>query len=127
MFKPTRFSDTAMVNRRAVLAGLGVCLAGSAMLFGGKPVHAAESLDGPRSAGIVGERYDGYAVPRDGAGADVQNLIADINNKRRAFYQQKAGEQGVDITAIQEIYAKAIYDKAPSGWWFQTRDGWVQK
>lgn len=89
--------------------------------------RAADPLDAPRNAGTVGERYDGYAEVRDGASGDVPGLVQSINDKRRAFYQQKAAEEGVDISAVQEIYAKAIYDKAPSGWWFLTKSGWKQK
>lgn len=122
MLNRIRSSNFSRHSRRAVILGL-------AALFGlfGTIAHAADALDGPRSAGTVGERYDGYAVARDGASASDKQLVASINDKRRAFYQQKANEQGVDILSIQGIYAKAIYDKAPSGWWFLTQSGWSRK
>lgn len=124
----TRSSDntTAMCgpNRRTLLftaglAALGLMIPGAA--------RAADPLDVPRNLGTVGERHDGYAVPRDGATAETRQLVDSINQKRQAFYKSKAAEQGVSISAIQEIYAKAIYDKAPSGWWFETKSGWKQK
>ncbi|MDF1747640.1 MAG: YdbL family protein [Alphaproteobacteria bacterium] len=131
MLKQIRYSNTLSAqdfSRRRVMIAFAALLFAAPMLFGNLPgAQAADSLDGPRSAGTVGERYDGYAVVRDGAEGDVQQLVASINAKRKEFYQSKATEQGVDITAIQAIYAKAIYDKAPSGWWFLTESGWVQK
>jgi uncharacterized protein len=118
----------ALWSRRSAMVAFAALMFASTLLFAQLPnALAADSLDGPRSAGTVGERYDGYAVVREGAGGDVQQLVASINAKRKEFYQSKANEQGVDITAIQVIYAKAIYDKAPSGWWFLTESGWVQK
>ncbi|NMM44051.1 YdbL family protein [Rhodospirillaceae bacterium KN72] len=116
---PGRFSRT----RRAFLA-LAALFTVSVT---GLPAMAADSLDGPRSAGIVGERFDGYAVVRDGADSSVQSLVQTINAKRQAYYQAKAAEQNVDIMTIQEVYAKAIFDKAPKGWWFLTPSGWTQK
>lgn len=123
MSKPSRFSNA----RRALLA-LAVTLPLLA-LFGAGPAAAAP-LDGPRDAGIVGERYDGLAVIRDESRADaaLRGLVADINRQRRAYYEEQAKAQGAPVPAIAAIYAKTIYDKAPGGWWFLLQDGrWVQK
>ena len=131
MLSKIRYSNAqaaALWSRRQGMFALVALILALPVLFAQMPnALAADSLDGPRSAGTVGERYDGYAVVREGAGGDVQQLVASINAKRKEFYQSKANEQGVDITAIQVIYAKAIYDKAPGGWWFLTESGWVQK
>ena len=116
---PGRFSST----RRAFLAFAALL----AVSVTGLPALAADPLDAPRSAGTVGERFDGYAVVRDGADSAAQSLVQTINAKRQAYYQGKAAEQNVDIMTIQEIYAKAIFDKAPKGWWFLTPSGWTQK
>lgn len=116
-------TEMPTVSRRHVL-GL---LAGTGMIVALPRLAKADPLDGPRNAGTVGERFDGYAETRDGASGDDQSLVQSINDQRRAFYQQKAAEEGVDISEIQRIYAKVIYDKAPSGWWFLTQSGWKQK
>lgn len=123
MSKPNRFSEA----RRRLLA-LAVALP-LLTLLGAVPAAAAP-LDGPRDAGIVGERYDGLAVIRDESRADaaLRGLVADINRQRRAYYEDQAKAQGAPVSAIAAIYAKTIYDKAPGGWWFLLQDGrWVQK
>lgn len=126
MSKKIRSSEAA-VGRRGVLLGLSAA-ALAVTLHWPRAAIAADPLDAPRDAGTVGEGADGYAIPRDGATAETRALVDDINSRRRAFYQQKASEQGVSVRAIQEIYAKVIYDKAPSGWWFRSENGnWVRK
>ncbi|MCR9219841.1 MAG: YdbL family protein [Alphaproteobacteria bacterium] len=104
----------------AALAGLGLAA----------PPVQASPLDGPRDAGIVGERYDGYAQIRDETRADaaLHTLVDDINTQRRAYYEQQARSEGVSADAISLIYAETIFEKAPAGWWFLLRNrGWVQK
>ncbi len=126
----TRSSDKAdslsAPDRRSLLLAAGGLLVAAGVLIPGL-ARAADPLDAPRNIGTVGERHDGYAVARDGASAETQQLVDSINQKRQAFYKSKSAEQGVSISAIQEIYAKAIFDKAPSGWWFLTQSGWRQK
>jgi len=89
----------------------------------------ADPLDAPRAQGLVGERFDGFAVVRDpNAGSDVKALVKDINAKRRAFYDQTAKEQNTTIVAVGKIYANKIFEKAPGGYWFLTDSGaWRQK
>jgi len=85
-------------------------------------------LDAPRAAGIVGERYDGYAEVRGAAPADVVSLVNRVNAERRALYAQRAKSEGVPIEAIGKIYAKEIVQSAPSGTWFLGQDGkWTRK
>lgn len=90
---------------------------------------AAQSLDELRANGVVGERFDGYAVVRDaGAGAGVKAMVDDINAKRRAIYAERAKAQGVASDQVGRVYAEQILQKAPAGTWFQSPDGkWVQK
>jgi hypothetical protein len=126
MSKPNRFSST----RRSVLGALLVGALGLAFLASTSGPAAASPLDGPRDAGIVGEGVDGYAAIRDEARAtpSIRALVQDINKQRRAYYEERAKEEGVAAAAIARIYAKTIYEKAPSGWWFRTDGGaWRQK
>ena len=123
-----RSSDLALctetsLSRRAflTLAGAGVLAAGALVAI--RPAFA-DALDDARSAGTVGERYDGYAVARD---PSAGGLVDSINQQRQAFYEKKAAEQGVGVGEIQAIYAQAIREEARPGWWFQTRSGWQQK
>jgi uncharacterized protein YdbL (DUF1318 family) len=85
-------------------------------------------LDGPRAAGQVGERYDGYAEARGGAPPGVVALVEQVNARRRTYYQQKAAEQHVAVDAIARIYAAQIIEHQPPGTWVLLENGkWQQK
>ncbi|MEQ8441677.1 MAG: DUF1318 domain-containing protein [Alphaproteobacteria bacterium] len=125
MLKKTRFSKERRIVLKYLAGGLAICIVSPVM-----PAALAQNagpLDAPRDEGLVGEGEDGFAIARDGAGEDLSALVAQVNGQRRDYYQTKADEQGVDITAIQEIYAAAIYDNAPVGWWFLIDGAWIQK
>lgn len=100
-----------------------------AALITGSSLAIADPLDGPRASGLVGERFDGFAVVRDpNAGGDVKALVKDINAKRRAFYSNIANQQNVSVSEVGKIYANEIFEKAPRGYWFLTSTGaWRQK
>lgn len=109
------------LSRRALL-GLAVAAGAVALLPG---TGYAASLKDLLAAGSVGERYDGFVQSRDGSGQDVVN---DVNNKRRSLYEQRASETGTTVLDVGRIYAKELYDKAASGTWFLLENGsWVQK
>ena len=115
--RPSRFS------RRVLLAAPIVMLALPAA--GQRP---PSELQGPRAAGQVGERYDGYAVVRGAAPADVQALVAQVNTRRRTWYEQKAAEQKAPVEAVARIYAEKIWEHVPVGTWLLRENGqWVQK
>ena len=86
---------------------------------------AAQDLDQLRAAGVVGERFDGYAEAIDPAYLD---LVRQVNGQRNAIYTQRAAEQGVAPDQVGRVYAKEIMGKAPSGTRFLKEDGtWTSK
>ncbi|MGD9602901.1 MAG: YdbL family protein [Gammaproteobacteria bacterium] len=94
------------------------------------PSHAQERpLDAPRAAGLIGERYDGFAVVRDAnAPADVRQLVDQTNAQRRQVYEQQAVSTGAPVGEVGKVYAAEILQKVPAGTWFQGADGrWMQK
>ncbi len=114
---------------RRRLAGL-VAVGIGILLLQPFPAAQAQSrlLDAPRTAGTVGERFDGYAAARDGASADVVNLVQQVNAERRAVYAQRAATDKVPIEAIGKIYAMEIMKSAPAKTWFLSESGqWSQK
>jgi len=123
MSNPSRFSRPA---RRVVLA-LSLALLLSAV--GLAAVAQNRTLDAPRSAGTVGERYDGYAVVRDPAqAASLAPVVDQVNAERRKIYAQRAAADGVPIDQIGRIYAAEILKSAPAGTWFLQESGqWVRK
>jgi uncharacterized protein YdbL (DUF1318 family) len=90
--------------------------------------QSAKLLDAPRIAGLVGERYDGYAIARGRVTTEVAGLIDKVNADRRAVYEKRAAADKVPIDAVQQIYAQQIRQSAPVGTWFLGADGqWTQK
>lgn len=93
------------------------------------PAHA-DALDDARASGQVGERADGYvAVVDPAAPANVKNLVNDINAKRRAAYQQIAGEKGVPVEQIAAITAEKIIREVlqPGMYYMDATGSWKQK
>jgi uncharacterized protein len=85
-------------------------------------------LDAPRAQGIVGERYDGYAVVRGAAPPDVVALVNSVNAERRAIYAQRAAAQRAPAEEVGKVYAAEIMKSAPTGTWFLAESGqWKQK
>lgn len=86
-------------------------------------------MDAPRAAGMVGERWDGFAEVRDtNATADVTALFASTNAKRRAVYQTRASSEGTNVVEVGMIYAQQIISAAPMGTWSLSENGsWSQK
>jgi uncharacterized protein YdbL (DUF1318 family) len=121
------------VKASAMLKILALCLMGlgaAAVAWQAPPAQAqSRPLDAPRAAGVVGERYDGYAVVRDpSAPADIRTLVETTNAQRRQVYADKAKAEGVPIEEVGKVYAREILAQAPAGTWFQGPDGgWSQK
>ena len=110
----------------AQLSGLALAL-GLVMAVSTPPVYA-QSLDELRASGAVGERYDGFAVVRDAGAAGATSVVDEVNNQRRAIYEQRAAAQGVAPADVGRVYAGQIMQKAPSGTWFIDENGnWRQK
>jgi len=96
------------------------------------PTASAQSqvrlLDAPRAAGIVGERYDGYAMVRGAAPPDVVALVNSVNADRRTVYAERAAAQRAPIEEVGKVYAAEIMKAAPKGTWFLSESGqWTQK
>jgi uncharacterized protein YdbL (DUF1318 family) len=123
MSQKNRFSD-----RLTILACV-TALAG--LLLGTQPTAAQQEkpLDAPRAAGVVGERYDGYAVLRDAnAPQAVKDLIVRVNERRKAFYAKRAAEDKVPEAAVGRIYAQQIVKRAPAGTYFLDESGkWTRR
>lgn len=94
------------------------------------PVAAtALSLSELRASGVVGERYDGYAVVRETpAPAGVRAFVDQVNAQRQSIYEERAAQQGVTPGQVGRVYARQIYQEVPAGTWFLDESGsWVRK
>ncbi|WP_051548246.1 YdbL family protein [Sneathiella glossodoripedis] len=85
----------------------------------------ADDLDQLRSAGTVGEAFDGYARARSDSAKD---FVATVNAKRREIYAKRAQKEGVSVEQVGRVYAAEIIKKAPDGTWVLSESGkWTQK
>jgi len=76
----------------------------------------AESLDGAKSAGQIGESVDGYVhLVDENAPGDVKALVKDVNEKRRAKYASIAIERGVPVVDVAALAGAKLVERAPSG------------
>jgi uncharacterized protein len=108
-------------TRRRVLG-----LIASAAIFAALPLARiawAQDLDQLRAAGVIAERYDGYAMLKDPGNGGAQGVVDKVNAERQAIYAERAKQQGVTADAVGQVYATQIMAKAPSGTWFLAADG----
>ena len=89
----------------------------------------ALDLDEARAAGKIGERSDGYvAAVKDSPSAEVKALVADINAKRRAAYEEIAKRNGAPVEAVAALAGqKMLSEKAQPGWFVNDGSGWKKK
>jgi len=121
-----------LINRRTGLAaGLRVLVVAAMMMGGltaGSPPALAQSLDAARASGMLGERFDGFAVARDNATPAVRQMVDSVNSQRRKIYAQRAAELKSSPAEVGKFYAGQIVAQAPSGTWFlQESGGWTRK
>lgn len=132
MLDPSRSSEPAGPGRAAPIARrgfAGLLLAGVGLLALAPGAKAqSRLLDAPRAAGVVAERYDGFAMVRGNASPEIAALVAKVNAERRAIYAQRAASDKASIEAVGKIYAVEIMKSAPPGTWFLTESGqWTRK
>ena len=109
--------------RATVIAAAVIC-----GLFFWSPHAVAQSLDAARASGMVGERFDGYAVARETATPAVRRLVDNVNKQRRQIYAKRAGEQKIPRDQVGTLYANQIMAKVPKGTWILLQSGvWKRK
>jgi uncharacterized protein YdbL (DUF1318 family) len=111
-----------------LIAGLLLVIAVCAVRWSAEAQSSSRLLDAPRAAGLVGERYDGFAAAHGAVPPNIAALIDQVNAERRALYAERAKSEGVPAEAIGRIYAGEIIKSAPAGTWFLAENGqWTRK
>jgi len=82
-----------------------------ALLVAAPAVAQTPAVDTARSAGLVGERYDGYLGVAAPVSPTVRSQVATINIQRRSLYSNLAASRGaspqdVGITAGCQLLAR---------------------
>jgi uncharacterized protein YdbL (DUF1318 family) len=111
----------------SILLGAGL-LIGAALATTASGQSPPRLLDASRASGMVGERYDGFAVVREPAPPEVVALVDQVNAERRGVYAERAASEHAPIEAVGRIYAMEIMKSAPPGTWFLSDAGqWIRK
>lgn len=71
------------------------------------PVSWASPLSDAKEAGLVQEKADGYVAGKKGAAQKIQQLVEDVNERRREAYKKIAAKNGVNIEQV----ARASYER----------------
>jgi hypothetical protein len=88
----------------------------------------ALDLDEARAKGAVGERADGYvAAVKDDPNDAVKALVADVNAKRRAHYEEIAQRTGAPVEAVAALAGQKLIANAPAGQYVNDGSGWRKK
>lgn len=119
------------MNRRGVLA----LLAGSAFcLMLATPSRAraqgiGDRLMAAKAAGKIGERPDGLVgAVGDAPAADMLQLVAEINQQRRAQYAKIAAQNGATAEQVGAVAGKELIARTPAGQYVLDDSGaWVTK
>ena len=86
------------------------------------------TLDEARSKGMLGENASGYVEMTPRADASSQDLMDEINTKRKAKYQSIANEQNTALENIEKIAGEKITGKLPAGQFYKDASGkWNKK
>jgi hypothetical protein len=108
------------------LAALGLALA---LVLGAASPGLAAPLDDAKAAGLIGERPDGYvAAVKPNPTPDISRLVQQVNDKRRAAYQDIASKTNTPVTQVGAVTAEKLRGKARPGELFMDASGrWIPK
>lgn len=110
------------------LNGVIMALLVAVALLGASSSAFALDLQSAKAQGLVGEQADGYLGIPNGPGSDeVQKLVADINLKRRAHYQEIATGNGTTLDAVEALAGQKLVQSAKSGEYVRGTDNvWIK-
>ena len=91
-------------------------------------VATAAELGQVKQAGLVGERADGFlGLVQEAVPEDVVELVASINDKRRAEYERIANANDLSLAEVQALAGRKAIERTNSGGWIMRNGGWQQK
>ena len=92
-------------------------------------VAVASPLTQPKADGLIGEQADGYMglVVKD-VPADIKKLVADVNARRKAGYQEIAAKQGTSLESVELVGGNTAIEKTLEGNYIRDASGtWLKK
>jgi uncharacterized protein YdbL (DUF1318 family) len=108
----------------AVIAALAVAPAAAIA------IDAKTAVDQAKAAGVVGEQGDGFlGFVKPSADTALKAAVQEINDGRRALYQQAAAKNGVSVEAAgQSAFNTVVQTRLKPGEYYKPAGGgWVKK
>ena len=89
----------------------------------------AIDLDTAKDQGLVGEANTGYLAAVNGSpSADVAALIADVNRKRKAQFEDAARKTDATLEQVRLRFYQLAVERTQPGHWYQDSQGnWRKK
>ena len=93
------------------------------------PLALADALQDAKQSGAVGEQRDGYLGPvTRSVNSEVQALIAEVNQERKARYEEIAKKNNLSLEQVQTLAFEQAEQATLAGNYVQTASGtWVKK
>ncbi|MBF0590054.1 MAG: YdbL family protein [Magnetococcales bacterium] len=93
------------------------------------PPLSANPLSQAKSAGILGEKPNGYVgVVAPNAPPSARQMAKRINQKRRAKYQEISRRNGAPLSSIEAMVGKKLQGRVQPGEFYMTPSGsWVKR
>ncbi|MBI1401214.1 YdbL family protein [Hyphomonas sp.] len=115
-----------MTAFRTLLLSLSFALAAFAFA---PPASAGDPvIDAAIAAGEVGERIDGYLGVVGTADAATVRKVQDINNRRRAVYEQTAKDNNTTVQIVAQLAGEKQIAKLEAGQFYMDASGvWQRK
>ena len=87
----------------------------------------AISLDEAKSKGLVGEKPNGYLGVVGGSSPDVQDLVSDVNKKRRQAYEDIAKRNRTQLDSVEALAGQKAIQNTKPGNYVEGPGGWMKK
>lgn len=112
---------------KIILSSLILAAAGLSLVA---PAQAGDpQIETAKQQGVVGERIDGYlGIVDGGADASLIRRVQDINNKRRAAYDELAKQTNTTPEQVARVTGEKLIKGAASGEFIMDDSGnWTRK
>ncbi len=115
------------MNRfRTLFSSLLIALA--ALTFAPAAFAGDPEVDAALESGLVGERVDGYLGIVGDVSPSVRRKVQEINNQRRALYEQRAEENNVSVESYGRVMGEKLVERLDEDQMFMTESGtWERK
>lgn len=104
-------------------------IAGFAALSSGSASAGDPEIEAAQQQGVVGERIDGYlGIVGGNVDPALKRKVNEINNKRRALFDQTARETGTATAQVARISGEKQIARAAKGEYVMRDNGvWTRK